>query len=123
MPTAQFHKSNPGGFLSSKRPTCSMERGAYNPTFRCFGWTAPNMKRIQRWLFCFLSAGLAIHPLAARPAATPSQSTNLPRVFLLDGKHLLNVRNRVRGGDKSVLAALERLERESKQALAAGPFS
>jgi hypothetical protein len=81
------------------------------------------MKRIQRWLFCFLSAALAIHPLAARPTATPSQSTNLPRVFVLDGKHLLNIRKLVRGGDKNLLAALERLERESKQALAAGPFS
>ena len=46
-----------------------------------------------------------------------------PRVFLLDARHLENIRRRVRDGDKSFSAPLARLERDAQKSLGEGPFS
>jgi hypothetical protein len=50
-------------------------------------------------------------------------TVNAPRVFLLDARQLEANRLRVREGDKTLAAPVARLEREARQALAAGPFS
>ena len=48
---------------------------------------------------------------------------NVPRVFLLDGKHLQHVREDIRHGDESFEPALKSLNRDAKEALTTGPFS
>lgn len=50
-------------------------------------------------------------------------ATAAPRVFLLDAAHLQAARQRLREGDRSLAPALAALERDSKRALNAGPFS
>lgn len=47
----------------------------------------------------------------------------LPRVFLLDGKHLAATKQKIQTGDTNFAPALAELEREAKAALRAGPFS
>ncbi|PYS34299.1 MAG: hypothetical protein DMF75_06900, partial [Acidobacteria bacterium] len=47
----------------------------------------------------------------------------MPRVFLLDAKQMQLTRQRIRDGDKNLIAAWARLEREARKALAEGPFS
>ena len=47
----------------------------------------------------------------------------MPRVFLLDAKQVQLTRQRIRDGDKNLIAAWARLEREARKALAEGPFS
>jgi hypothetical protein len=46
-----------------------------------------------------------------------------PRVFLLDATQLETIRRSIREGDKTLAAPLSRLERDSRKALADGPFS
>jgi hypothetical protein len=48
---------------------------------------------------------------------------DLPRVFLLDAKHLAATRQRVREGDKSFAPALAKLEEDARAALKARPVS
>lgn len=61
--------------------------------------------------------------LVADGGPNQTESQGLPRVFLLDGKHLRAVRQRIRDGDKSLAPALAGLERDAQRALKAGPFS
>jgi len=61
---------------------------------------------------------LAPHGIKADDA-----SANLPRVFLLDPKHLHDTRERLRAGDKTFQSALAALERDARDALKAGPYS
>jgi hypothetical protein len=56
-------------------------------------------------------------------AATPSPSLEAPRVFLLDAQYLRAVRNRIRQDDRSLAPALEKLERDAKEASRAAAFS
>ena len=53
----------------------------------------------------------------ATPPAAP------PRVFLVDARKLSETRQRVLAGDKTLDAAVARLEGEARKALGAGPFS
>ncbi|HJZ82276.1 MAG TPA: alginate lyase family protein [Pyrinomonadaceae bacterium] len=53
-------------------------------------------------------------------AQNPNPAT---RVFLLDAKQLDSTQQRVRAGDKSLVPAWEKLERDARKALSAGPFS
>ena len=46
-----------------------------------------------------------------------------PFVFILDGPRLLESRQRLTSGDKSLLPALQKLDRDAKQQLTVGPFS
>ena len=52
-----------------------------------------------------------------------AESQDVPRVFLLDGKHLQAVRQRIRDGDRSLAPAWAGLKRDAQRALKAGPFS
>ncbi|HKS37111.1 MAG TPA: alginate lyase family protein, partial [Verrucomicrobiae bacterium] len=67
---------------------------------------------------CFSEIGFG-----ADKAPRQTESQDLPRVFLLDGKHLQAVRQRIRDGDKGLGLALAGLERDAQRALKAGPFS
>ena len=71
----------------------------------------------------FLVLSFLIEPAVAQKVATRAASSSAARVFLLDGKRLEAVRQRIRGGDKSFDPALAELDREAKKALTAGPFS
>jgi hypothetical protein len=59
------------------------------------------------------------------PDKTPKQTESQapPRVFLLDGKHLQAVRQRIGDGDQSLAPALAGLKRDAQRALEAGAFS
>ncbi|HEU4387167.1 MAG TPA: alginate lyase family protein [Blastocatellia bacterium] len=46
-----------------------------------------------------------------------------PRVFLLDGNHLKEIKKRIQSGDKQLSRALEALEREAEKARSGGIFS
>ena len=46
-----------------------------------------------------------------------------PRVFLLDGDHMENARQRLRDGDTSLPPAVKRLEQSARDAMKLGPFS
>jgi hypothetical protein len=62
----------------------------------------------------------------ATTANIKPQKTNVgtsPGVFLLDAKHLQETRQRIHDGDKNVLLAWARLERDAQKALSSGPFS
>jgi hypothetical protein len=50
-------------------------------------------------------------------------SPTAPRVFLLDAKQLAETRARILAGDKTVAAALKKLESEAHKTLETGPFS
>lgn len=52
-----------------------------------------------------------------------SEVSAAPRVFLLDGKNLQAIKERIDSGDKSLAPALSRLQRDAKKALNVGPFS
>jgi hypothetical protein len=48
---------------------------------------------------------------------------NVPKVFLLDARHLAEVREQIKSGNAKFNPALERLERDANKALKAGPFT
>jgi len=81
------------------------------------------MKSIQRSLLCAFGLLLTMDLRAAAPTTERAGSSNVARVFLLDGKHLQTVRERIRAGDQSLVPALSRLERDMKEAMAATAFS
>ncbi len=79
-------------------------------------------------LACVTTAMLMVAslPLAADPpvvTATASSPDALPRVFLLDAKHLAATRQRILNGDTNFAPALAELQRDGVRALKAGPFS
>src|SRR5688572_33102091 len=55
--------------------------------------------------------------------AQPANSKTLPRVFLLDAKHLEVTRKRIHDGEHNLSAALDKLDRDARKAMSAGPFS
>lgn len=55
--------------------------------------------------------------------AQQANSKTLPRVFLLDAKHLEVTRKRIHDGKDNLSAALDRLDRDARKAMSAGPFS
>jgi hypothetical protein len=61
--------------------------------------------------------------IPGRPAGAVVVNANGLRVFLLDAGHLEAVKARARGGDKSLMPALMKLEREAQNALGSGTFS
>jgi hypothetical protein len=68
---------------------------------------------------------LALLPCGTLAAAAPVPATPgaAPRVFLLNGDHLRDARDRLRGGDAALAPALRKLERDARAAMNAGPFS
>jgi hypothetical protein len=79
---------------------------------------------------CLRSAGLAglllfiaSAPLSSQTKPRQTPSTAALQVFLLDAKQLGQTRARILGGDYGVTDAVNKLEREARQALTAGPFS
>src|SRR5258705_13725190 len=71
-------------------------------------------------LLAFFAAGAMALFLAVTVVA---QTTETPRVFLLDAEQLQATKQRIRAGDKSVGSALAKLERDANKAVASGPFS
>lgn len=59
----------------------------------------------------------------AAVSAWADETNSGPRVFLLDGASLLEVKRRTADGDAALADAVARLRREADQALRAGPFS
>src|SRR3954469_17528568 len=55
--------------------------------------------------------------------AAESSATNLPRVFLLDARHLARVRERIWTEDARFKPALAALKKDADEALSAGPYS
>jgi len=75
--------------------------------------------------FLIACAATTLVPAAqAAPPEKPAPGTaSEPRVFLLDGKHLAAARDKLRGGDKSLQPALQKLQTDAHAAMKAGPFS
>ena len=71
---------------------------------------------IPKSLVCSLIA-LSVLQLSRVPADAQVASPSPPRVFVLDGKHLLATRQRIRNGDKSLEPALAQLRRDVQKAL------
>lgn len=55
--------------------------------------------------------------------AQQANSKTLPRVFLLDAKHLEVTRKRIHEGENNLSGALDKLDRDARKAMSAGPFS
>lgn len=55
--------------------------------------------------------------------AQQANSKTFPRVFLLDAKHLEVTRKRIHDGKHDLSAALDKLDRDARKAMSAGPFS
>jgi hypothetical protein len=77
----------------------------------------------RRMVLCWLSL-LFVFPQAGAQT-TPSRAAHntAPRVFLLDAKALRANRERARGGDKALAAAIAKLEADAQKAISAGLFS
>jgi hypothetical protein len=71
---------------------------------------------------CFLSV-LPPATLALTLCLLAFADKKTPRVFLLDGKCLQTVKERIQGGDKSYAKALAALDRDAREALEAKPLS
>lgn len=76
------------------------------------------------WVLIACAGGFAFPagPASAAPDAK-ADGVSQPRVFLLDGKHLAAMREKLRAGDKSLQPALEKLRSDARAAMKAGPFS
>lgn len=68
--------------------------------------------------------------LASSVLLTPGQTVSaqatrqsLPRVFLVDARRLAETKRRVESGDKTLDAAIAKLEADARKALSAGPFT
>jgi hypothetical protein len=55
--------------------------------------------------------------------AQQANSKTLPRVFLLDANHLEVTRKRIQDGKHNLSAAVDKLDRDARKAMSAGPFS
>jgi hypothetical protein len=62
-------------------------------------------------------------PLQAQQTKERDQQTLTPRVFLLDAKQLRETKARILAGDKSLAAAIHKLEEQARESLTTGPFS
>jgi hypothetical protein len=82
----------------------------------------PSLRHPVILCWCLLAL-LIIAPVDAQQITTSVARPNTLRVFLLDGKHLAAVKRRLQGGDKSLVQALAKLEREAQIALTLQPFS
>jgi alginate lyase len=74
------------------------------------------LRGLIKLLISTLTALLLIQFADARSKAQRT-SPNPPRVFLLDGRHLLETRQRIRDGDKRFEPSLDQLRREAQKAL------
>ncbi len=72
---------------------------------------------VRRTVAALIAAG------ALSPASIGAATSAEPKVFLLEGSQLIQTRQRVRGGDKSLATAVADLSQQADRALAAGPFS
>jgi hypothetical protein len=81
------------------------------------------MKTIQRFIILLPIVLLWKESIASQSAVTAAALPELPRVFLLDAKHLQAARERIRAGGTNLAPALAGLMRDAKEALRAGPFS
>src|SRR5882762_7021809 len=80
--------------------------------------------RSGNFIVLILSSLFAIHGITPVLAQTsPASSHNSLRVFLLDAKQLEITRQRIQAGDKSLVGAMEKLEREAQQALTVTTYS
>jgi hypothetical protein len=76
------------------------------------------------WIACAGAVGFVAGVAHATPEPNSDGAAAAePRVFLLDGKHLVGAREKLRSGDKSLAPALERLRADARDAMKAGPFS
>ena len=66
---------------------------------------------------------LLIELAGAQTPVRNSATQNVPKVFLLDGKQLLETRNCIRAGASSISVAWKKLNEEAQTALRVGPFS
>src|SRR5262245_54544279 len=83
-------------------------------------WTCVSSKLF----LCLIVSILAVQGSPkAQPLAAQSKPESSPRVFLLDAKQLQVVKQRLRDGDKSLAAALAKLESDAQKALTVGAFS
>jgi alginate lyase len=74
------------------------------------------MTGIRKALIANLLALLLIQ-LAGAGTNAEAVSTNVPRVFLFDGRYLLATRERIRNGDNRLAPALMQLRRDAQEAL------
>ncbi len=81
-------------------------------------------KRIQRLTSGSLLFALSLSgPITTQTIAAQAPSASAPRVFLLDPQKLWETKRRILAGDKSLEAALAKLEAEAKAALKTVPLS
>ena len=77
----------------------------------------------RKLLVWYLLLLLPINIASAGSGLGPDKPAAAPRVFLLDGKHLLAARVRIGSRDKSLEPALARLRRDAQKALSTEPQS
>lgn len=70
-----------------------------------------------------LSSVLLCAPFCLADAATSADVPQLPRVFVLDGARISQVRARIQNGDHAFDGALAKLKADADKAMTAGPFA
>ena len=78
---------------------------------------------LRKPLVCSLLALLLIHLAGKQDISAQAASPSQLRVFLLDARHLLATRQRIRDGDKQLDSALTQLRRDAQKALSTAPQS
>ena len=81
------------------------------------------LRRLGRVAVLGLLLQISSAPLQAQTKPDRALPSSTLRVFLLDAKQLKETKARILAGDKSVAAAINRLESDAHQALTSGSFS
>jgi hypothetical protein len=86
------------------------------------GWLAPatHWMRINRRL---IRSSVIILLLVAGAGPSAQTAADVPRVFLINARKLVETKQRVHEGDKTVDAALAKLESDARKALSQEPTS
>ncbi|MGH9969020.1 MAG: alginate lyase family protein [Pyrinomonadaceae bacterium] len=79
--------------------------------------------RSQRFTLGLLLIMLFIEPVPAQTPTRQIANRGEPQVFLLEAKQLQSTKGRLLAGDKTLAAAITKLEQEAQKALTVGPFS
>ena len=74
-------------------------------------------------LYATIGASVFLIVLRLMSTDVAGHDSNPPRVFLLDGPHMLSVRQQIQRGDSQFAPAIERLKRDARKALDDGPYS
>ena len=116
-------------FSGLRQPFLGAALLPYNAAHTCM-FSGRGVKKVEKQMrrrilvsMLIACAGvLAFSTAAALASPETKPDVASPRVFLLDGDHLSAAREKLRGGDKSLQPALEKLRADAQSAMRRGRF-